>query len=98
MVELEDGEQEVEREGGVGFELFVEGEGDALVVWLELDEGDGGAVEEAAGDEVEGLAGFGAEDAAEVERLRAEQIGGGGGSIPAVGDEAAAGHLALEDI
>ena len=28
VIELEDGEEEVEREGGVGFEFFVEGEED----------------------------------------------------------------------
>jgi len=86
VVELEDGEEEMEGKGGVGLELFVEGEEDFVV-------GDGedlGAVEEAVGDDVVDLAGFGAEDAAKVSGLVAGEGGGGGG--PGVGDPAAAGH------
>src|ERR1700733_13769498 len=76
----------MEREGGVGFELFVEGEenfglGDAE---------DLGAVEEAVGDDVVDLAGFGAEDAGEGSGLVAGEGCGGGG--PTVGDPATAGH------
>jgi hypothetical protein len=62
VVELEDGEKEVEWEGGVGFEFFVEGEEDFGVV----DAGDFGSVEEAVGYDVVDLAGLGAEDAGEV--------------------------------
>ncbi len=54
------------------------------------DAGDFGAVEEAVGDDVVDLAGFGAEDAGEVGGLVAGEGGGGGG--PGVGDQAAAGH------
>jgi hypothetical protein len=59
VVELEDGEEEVEGKGGAGFELFVEGEVDLLLAYG----GDLGAVEEAVGDDVVDLAGGGAEDA-----------------------------------
>ena len=86
VVELEDGEEEVEGKGGVGFELFVEGEEDLIF----RDGGDLGAVEEAAGYDVEDLAGFGAEDAGEVGGLVAGEGSGGGG--PTVGDPATAGH------
>ncbi len=86
MVELEDGDEEMEGEGGVGLELFVEGEVDGL----RSDGGDRGAVEEAVGDDVIDLAGLGAEDAAEVGGLIAGE--GGSGGRPGVGDEAAAGH------
>jgi len=88
VVELEDGEQEMEGKGGVGFELFMEGEGDAVG----SDGGDLGAVKEAAGDEVEGLAGLGTEDAGEVGGLVAGEVGGVAVTVPGVGDEAAAGH------
>jgi hypothetical protein len=56
VVELEDGEEEMEGKGGVGLELFVEGEEDFVLG----DGGDFGAVEEATGDDVVDLAGFGA--------------------------------------
>ena len=92
VVELEDGEEEVEGKGGVGFELFVEGE-------VDLRFGDGrdfGSVEEAVGDDVVDLAGLGAQNAAEVGGLVAGEGGGGGsggcGGGPGVGDPAAAGH------
>ncbi len=71
VVELEDGEQQMEWEGGVGFEFFVKGEEDFVVG----DAGDFGAVEEAVGDDVEDLAGFGAEDAGEVGGLVAGEGG-----------------------
>src|ERR1700730_12379620 len=86
MVELLGTRQEVEREGGVGGELFVEGEVDFLFG----DAGDLGAVEEAVGDYVVDLAGFGSEDSGEVGGLGAGERGGGGG--PGVGDEATGGH------
>ncbi len=76
----------MEGKGGVGGELFVEGEVDTGFG----DAGDLGAVEEAVGDDVVDLAGFGAEDAGEVGGLIAGEGGGGGG--PGVGDEAATGH------
>ncbi len=97
VVELEDGEEEVEWEGGVGLELFVEGEDDFGFA----DADDFCAVEEAVGDDVEDLAGLGAEDAGEVESLisgegSASWMSGGGGV--GVGDPAAAGHRgALSD-
>ena len=73
VIELEDGEEEMEGQGGVGFEFFVEGEVDFVFG----DAGDFGAVEEAAGDDVEDLAGLGAEDAGEVGGLVAGEGGGG---------------------
>jgi hypothetical protein len=91
VVELEDGEVEVKGEGGVGFELLVEAEGD----FLGGDGEDLGAVQEAGGDDVEDLAGLGAEDAGEVGGLVAEECGGHGAGVlegPGVGDPAAAGH------
>ena len=68
VIELEDGEQEVDGEGGVGRELFVEGEGDfgVLLRARGADGGDFGAMEEAVGDDVEYLARLGAESAARV--------------------------------
>ena len=65
VVELEDGEEEVEGKGGVGLELFVEGEEDFGFVTTAAggDAGDLSPVEEASGYYVEDLAGFGAEDA-----------------------------------
>ena len=89
VIELEDGEQEVDGQGGVGFEFFVEDEGDFGVG----DGGDFGAVEEAVGDDVEDLAGLGAEDAGEVGGLLAGEggvSGVAGWRGPGVGDEAAA--------
>jgi len=86
VVELEDGEEEMEREGGVGLKLFVEGELNAGFA----DVDDFGAVEEAVGYDVVGLAGSGAEDSGEVRGLVAGE--GGGGGSPGVGDEAATGH------
>ena len=88
VVELEDGEQEMDGQRGVGFEFFVEGEEDFLVG----DGGDLGAVEEAVGDDVEDLAGLGAQDAGEVGGLLAGERGVGGVAgcgRPGVGDEAA---------
>ncbi len=88
VIELEDGEEQVEGKGGIGLELFVEGEEDFL-----LGDGDDfGAVEEAVSDDVVDLAGFGAKDAGEVEGLIAGEGGGVGGDL--VGDEAAASHWA----
>ncbi len=86
VIELEDGEEEMEGEGGVGLEFFVEGEEDFCFG----DARDFGAVEEAVGDDVVDLAGCGAEDAGEVSGLVSGEGGGGGG--PGVGDEAATGH------
>ncbi len=91
VVEFKDGEEEVEGEAGLGFELFVEEEVDLFRAGVGVDGSDFGAMEEAAGDDVVDLAGAGAEDAGEVGGLVAGEGGGGGG--PAVGDEAAAGHL-----
>ncbi len=88
VIELEDGEQEVQGEVGFGFELFVEGEDDADG----RDGGDLGAMEEAAGNEIVNLAGLGAEDAGEVCSLVAGEGGGVVIAIPDVGDETAASH------
>ena len=96
VVELEDGEEKVDGEGCVGFQLFVEGEEDfgvLLIAARGADFGDFGAVEEAVGDDVEELAGLGAEDAGEVDGLLAGEGGVGGMAGlrgPGVGDEAAA--------
>src|ERR1700721_1947665 len=76
----------MEGKGGVGFKLFVKEEVYAGFVYGD----DLGAVEEAASDDVEDLAGFGAEDADEMGGLVASE--GGGGVGPGVGDPAAAGH------
>ena len=76
----------MEGEGGVGFELFVEGEEDFGFG----DGGDLGTVKEAVGDDVEDLAGLGAEDAGEVEGLVAGEGCGSWGA--GVGDPAAASH------
>jgi hypothetical protein len=86
VVELEDGEEEMERKGGVGGEFFVEKEVNCLFADLR----DFGAVEESAGDDVVDLTWFSAEDAGEMGGLVAGEGGGGGG--PGVGDEAATGH------
>ena len=83
VIELEDGEKEMDWEGGVGLELFVKSEDDLRLGGA----GDLGAVEEAIGDDVIDLAGLGAEDAGEVGGLIAGEGGGGGG--PGIGDEAA---------
>jgi hypothetical protein len=87
VIELEDGEEEVEGKGSVGLEFLVEGEEDLIFA----DAGDLGPVEEASSYDVEDLAGFCAEDSGEVGGLIAGEGGGGGG--PGIGDEAAAGHL-----
>lgn len=60
VIELEDGEQEMDGEGGVSFQFFVQDEGHFAVG----DGGDFGAVEEPVGDDVVDLAGLGAEGAA----------------------------------
>jgi len=89
VVELEDGEQEMDRQGGVGFELFVQGEEDFGFRYG----GDLSAVQEAVGDDVEDLARLGAEDAGEVLGLLAGKGGVGGvagGGGESVGDPAAA--------
>jgi hypothetical protein len=86
VIKLEDGEEEMEREGGVGRDLFVEGEVDLLLAYAD----DLGAVKEAVRDDIVDLAGFGAEDAGEMDGLIAGESGGGGG--PGVSDEAATGH------
>ena len=98
-IELEDGEQEVDGEGGVGRELFVEGEGDfgVLLRARGADGGDFGAMEEAVGDDVVDLARLSAEDAGEVGGLLAGERGAGGMAGlggPGVGDPAAA-HKAV---
>ena len=86
VIELENGEEEMKRKGGVGRELFVEGEVD--LVFGDAD--DFCAMEEAVGDDVVDLAGLRSEDAGEVMGLVAGEGGRGGG--PCVGDEAATGH------
>jgi hypothetical protein len=86
VIELEDGEEEMEREGGVGRDLLVEDEVDLLLACAD----DLSPVKEAVGDDVVNLAGFGAEDAGEMDGLIAREAGGGGG--PGVSDEAATGH------
>jgi hypothetical protein len=88
-IELEDGEEEMDGECRVGFQLFVEDEGDFGVGYG----GDFGAVKEAIGDDVVDLAGLGAEDAAKVVGLLAGEGGVGGVAGlggPGVGDPAAA--------
>jgi hypothetical protein len=92
VVELEDGEEEMEGKGGVGLELFVEGEVDTgfFAVEAGVDGDDFGAVKEAVGYDIEDLAGFGAEDAGEMNGLVASE--GGGGGSGGVGDPAAASH------
>jgi hypothetical protein len=65
VVELEDGEEEVERKGGVGFEFLVEDEVN-FGGFAAADAGDLSPVKEASGDDVVDLAGLGAEDAGEV--------------------------------
>src|SRR6266851_2301350 len=77
----------MKRKGGVGGELFVEGEVDFLLAYAD----DLGAVEEAVEDDVVDLAGFGTEDASEMDGLIAGEGCGGGG--PGVGDEATVGHV-----
>ena len=76
----------MEGKGGVRFEFFVEREDDFAFV----DADDFGAVEEAASDDIEDLAGSGAEYADEVGGLVAGQ--GSGVSGPGVGDPATARH------
>ena len=88
VIELEDGEQQMEGKAGVGFELFVQGEVDAIGG----DGGDLGTVQEAADDEVVDLSGLGAEDAGEVGGLIAGESGGVPVAIKGVGDEAASRH------
>jgi hypothetical protein len=73
VVELKDGQQQMKGKRGVGFEFFVEGEENFVVG----DAGDFGAVQEASGDDVEDLAGLGAEDAGKVRGLIADERGGG---------------------
>ncbi len=88
VIELEDGEQEMKRKGGVSFELFVKGEGDAV-------RGDGGdlsTVEKATGNEVEDLAWFRTENTGEMSGLIAGEGCGVVVAVPGVSDEAAAGH------
>ena len=93
VVELEDGEQQVDGKSGVCFKFFVKGEG-----YFGVGDGcDFGAVEEAVGDDVVDLAGLGAEDAREMGGLLAGERGVGwvaGLWGPGVGDEAAA-HKAV---
>jgi hypothetical protein len=86
VIEFEDGEEEMEREGGVGGELFVEDEVDLLLAYAD----DLGTVKEAVGNDVVDLAWLGAQDAGEVSGLIASEAGTGGGR--GVGDEAATGH------
>jgi hypothetical protein len=59
VVELEDGKQQMDGQGCVGFEFFVEGEEDFYI----RDRCDLGAMEEAVGYDIEELAGLRAEDA-----------------------------------
>jgi len=94
VIEFEDGEQQMDWQGGVGLEFFVEGEGNFGVGHG----GDFGAVEEAVGDHVKDLAGLGAEDAREVVGLLARNRGMGGLAGfggPGVGDPAAAHRAAI---
>jgi hypothetical protein len=86
MVELEDAEEEMDGKGGVGGELLVEDKVDLLL----CDADDLGAMEEAVGDDVIDLAGFGAKDASEMDGLVAGERGRVG--CPTVGNEAAACH------
>jgi len=86
VIELEDGEEEMEGKGGVGGELFVEEEVDFLLAYAR----DFGSVKEAVRDDVVDLAGRGSKDAGEMDGLVAGERGGGGG--PGVGDETATGH------
>ena len=94
-IELEDGEEKVDGEGRVGFQLFVEGEEDFRLLVIAgggAEFGDFGAMEEAVGYDVEELAGLCAEDAGEVDGLLAGEGGLGGMAglrRPGVGDEAA---------
>jgi len=86
VIELEDGEEKMDGECGVGFEFFVKGEDD-----LAIGDGDDlGTVEETVGDDVVDLSGLGAEDASEMCGLIAGERCGGGGE--GIGDEAAARH------
>jgi hypothetical protein len=78
-------------EGRVGLEFLVQGEEDFVIGYGD----DFGAVEEAVGDDIEDLAGLGAEDAGEVVGLLADEGGLSGVAGlrgPRVGDPAAAGH------
>ena len=86
VIELEYGEQEVKRKSGIGLEFFVKDEENFGFA----DTGYLGAVKEAAGYDVEDLAGFGTEDAGEVGGLISGEGSGGGG--PGIGDPATASH------
>ena len=92
VVELENGEVEVERQGVVGFELLVQNEINAIL----RGGGDLGPVEKASGDHVEDLAGLRSQHPGKVQGLLAEQ--GGVGRVPVfgsvgVGYPAATGHI-----
>ena len=89
VVELEDSEQQMDGQRGVGLEFLVQGEADFRV-------GDGGdlrAVEEAVGDDVVDLARPGAEHARKMGGLLSRERGAAGMAglrRPGVGNEAAA--------
>ena len=91
VIELEDGEVEVERERGVGLEFFMQDEVDAFGRYT----GDLCAVKEAGGDDVKDLANFSAEDACQMRGLIACECCGGGVAgfrQVEVGDPAASCH------
>jgi len=72
VVELEDGEEEMEGEGCVGFEFFVQREN--YLVFADCL--DFGAVKEASGDDVIDLSGSGTKNAREMDGLVSSKYGG----------------------
>ena len=93
VIEFEDGEEKVEGQGAISLKFLGKVEENAFLPGCLVDGGHFGTVQEAAGDDVVDLTGFGTEDTGEVERLGTGELSLGGGSIPAVGDEAASGHF-----
>lgn len=97
VIELEDGKQQVDGERGLRFEFFVQGEPDfgVLIAACGANFGDFGAMEEAVGDQIEDLAGLGAEDTGQVVGLLANEGGVGGVAGlrgPRVCDPASSSH------
>jgi hypothetical protein len=91
VIEFEDGDEEMEREGGIRFKFFMKSEGD----FLDRDGCYLGPVEETACDDIVDLACFGAEDVSKVVGLVAGKGCGGWG--PGIGDKAAASHFFSTD-
>jgi len=94
VIELIDGHEEMDRESGPSFHLFMQGEDDLIFA----DSGDLGTVEKSSGDDIKNLPRLGSKDASEVLGLVPNERRRGAFVVPCICDPSATSHIDVECI